>query len=162
MNRTMKKKLHDELSREFETLESLDFGSKEHSAAVEDLAKLYRLAIEVDKSEKEIALKVKESDASSSDSQRDYELKEKEYSLKVQQFEADRNDKALERTKAGDDSKIQNIDRYVKYGLAVAELILPLTFYACWMNRGFRFEETGTFTSTTFRGLFSHFKPSKK
>lgn len=53
-------------------------------------------------------------------------------------------------------------DRYVKIGIAAAELILPLMFYAVWMRKGFKFEENGTYTSTTFRGLFSRFKPTKK
>lgn len=46
--------------------------------------------------------------------------------------------------------------------IAAAEIVLPLVFYAAWMRKGFKFEETGTFTSTTFRGLFGKFKPTKK
>lgn len=38
---------------------------------------------------------------------------------------------------------------------------IPMVFYAYWMKKGFKFEETGTFTSTTFRGLFNKFKPTK-
>lgn len=53
-------------------------------------------------------------------------------------------------------------DRYFKLGLEAAGIILPMIFYAAWMKRGFRFEETGTYTSTTFRGLFNRFKPTKK
>lgn len=53
-------------------------------------------------------------------------------------------------------------DRYFRFGIAAAELILPLVFYGIWMNRGFMFEKDGTFTSQTFRGLFSRFKPTKK
>ncbi len=53
-------------------------------------------------------------------------------------------------------------DRYIRLGIAMAELILPLMFYAVWMRRGFKFEENGTYTSTTFRGLFSRFRPTKK
>jgi hypothetical protein len=53
-------------------------------------------------------------------------------------------------------------DRYFRLGVEAVSIILPLMFYATWMKRGFRFEETGTFTSTTFRGLFSRFKPTKK
>lgn len=53
-------------------------------------------------------------------------------------------------------------DRYIRIGTAAADLILPLLFYAVWMNRGFKFEEKGTYTSTTFRGLFNRFKPTKK
>ena len=53
-------------------------------------------------------------------------------------------------------------DRYFRVGIAAAELVLPLMFYSVWMRRGFKFETEGTFTSQTFRGLFSRFKPTKK
>lgn len=45
---------------------------------------------------------------------------------------------------------------------AGAELILPLIFYGVWMRRGLKFEETGTFTSQTFKWLASRFKPTKR
>lgn len=51
-------------------------------------------------------------------------------------------------------------DRIVKIGIASAEIVLPLIFYAVWMRRGLKFEESGTFTSQTFRGLISRFKPT--
>ena len=53
-------------------------------------------------------------------------------------------------------------DRYFRLGISTAELVLPLMFYAVWMRKGFKFEENGTFTSTTFRGLFNRFRPTKK
>lgn len=53
-------------------------------------------------------------------------------------------------------------ERYVRIGIAAAELVLPLIFYGFWMKKGFKFEQDGTYTSTTFRGLFSKFKPTKK
>lgn len=53
-------------------------------------------------------------------------------------------------------------DRYAKIGIAAAELVLPLMFYGVWMSRGLRFEETGTFTSQTFKNLFNRFKPTRK
>lgn len=53
-------------------------------------------------------------------------------------------------------------DRYFRFGVEAAGIILPLIFYAIWMKRGLKFEETGTYTSTTFRGLFNRFKPTKK
>lgn len=53
-------------------------------------------------------------------------------------------------------------DRYFRTGIAAAEIILPLVLYAAFMRKGFKFEETGTYTSTTFRNLLTRFKPSKK
>ena len=53
-------------------------------------------------------------------------------------------------------------DRYFRLGVEAAGIILPLIFYGIWMRKGFKFEETGTFTSTTFRGLFNRFRPTLK
>ena len=71
-------------------------------------------------------------------------------------------DRAREEVAQARQLREQKIDRYVRTGVAAAELILPLVFYGIWMRRGFKFEENGTFTSTTFRGLFNRFKPTKK
>lgn len=49
-----------------------------------------------------------------------------------------------------------------RMGIAVLELVLPLIFYNIWMKRGLRFEETGTFTSQTFKNLFNRFKPTRR
>lgn len=78
------------------------------------------------------------------------------YKLRIEDYSAEeshRNEKAqiLEQKK----------DRYFRLGLGVAELVLPLVFYSVWMRKGFKFEENGTFTSTTFRNLFSRFRPTK-
>lgn len=58
--------------------------------------------------------------------------------------------------------KEQVKDRYFRTGTAVAEILLPLMLYAVFMCKGFKFEETGTYTSTTFRNLLMRFKPTKK
>lgn len=68
------------------------------------------------------------------------------YKLRIEAFQLDEN----------------TLDRYAKIGIAAAELVLPLIFYGVWMSRGLRFEETGTFTSQTFKNLFNRFKPTRK
>ena len=57
--------------------------------------------------------------------------------------------------------KNQKWDRRIKYGLDAASIGLPLLFYGMWMRQGFRFEETGTYTSQTFRSLFGRFSPKR-
>lgn len=57
--------------------------------------------------------------------------------------------------------KNQKWDRRIKYGLDAASIGLPLLFYGIWMKQGFRFEETGTYTSQTFRNLFGRFSPKR-
>lgn len=49
----------------------------------------------------------------------------------------------------------------VKTGVEIVGVVAPLVFYGVWMNRGLKFEEEGSFTSTTFKGLISKFKPTK-
>lgn len=59
-------------------------------------------------------------------------------------------------------SKVQNKFRIFGYILEGAGLIIPLIFYGGWMKKGFKFEETGTYTSKTFMNLQHFFKPTKK
>ena len=60
-----------------------------------------------------------------------------------------------------DKEEKSDIDRYIKYSLEVAGIVLPMCFYSHWMRKGFEFERTGTYCSTTFRGLFNKFNPKK-
>ena len=50
----------------------------------------------------------------------------------------------------------------VKYGVEIGLSVLTLIFYGCWMNKGFKFEETGALCSFTFKNLISNFKPKRK
>jgi len=68
----------------------------------------------------------------------------------------------IEETRSERDFNEKVKDRYFRLGVEAAGIILPLIFYGIWMRKGFKFEETGTFTSTTFRGLFNRFRPTKK
>lgn len=58
------------------------------------------------------------------------------------------------------DVELRN-DRVIKILIDGATIIVPIIFYNVWMNKGFRFEETGTYTSNTFKNLFNRFKPTK-
>ena len=78
------------------------------------------------------------------------------YKLKIEE-ESKLNDDDIKRNHLGK----ENRNSYIRMGIDVAGIVLPLAFYASWMNKGFKFEETGTFTSTTFRGLFQKFKTTK-
>ncbi len=59
------------------------------------------------------------------------------------------------------ETKQKDLMNKVRLGIDAAGLVLPLIFYGLWMKRGFEFEKEGTFTSTTFRGLFNRFRPTK-
>ena len=133
MEPDIKDLLEKEIKSEFEKLSSLAPGSNEHSKAVDSLTELYKLNIE--ETEKERAFMEKCDQEA---------IRSQEMKLKNDQLDE------------------QKKDRYFRVGLEVAGIVLPLIFYGAWMKKGFKFEETGTFTSTTFRGLFNKFKPTRR
>ena len=144
MDEQIRQALADEILSQLNNLSTLDPGSKEQQTAVENVTKLYRLGLEDVKADTDYDEKLYRRDV---DAQ--HEQEELDRQAREEQF---KKDQLAEQTK----------DRYFKLGVEVAGIVLPLIFYATWMKRGFKFEETGTYTSTTFRGLFNRFRPTKK
>ena len=144
MNEEIRRLMDEEITKEINDLSSLQAGSKEKSTAIDDLTKLYKLKIEETKNEW---------DANEKYEKRIMESEQADYNAKLHEREEE-----LKKEQTADQLK----ERYFRLGIEVAGIILPLAFYAAWMKRGFKFEETGTYTSTTFRGLFNRFKPTHK
>ena len=155
MGENIKDLLNEEIAAEIQAISSLDSGSEEKSKAIEDLAKLYRLRIEEIKSELDAEDKRSRRALESEASVRENEIKKSQLD---EQIKADVQDEQYKRSQLDEQAK----DRYFKLGIAATELLIPLMFYGIWMRKGFKFEETGTYTSTTFRGLFNRFRPTKK
>ena len=86
------------------------------------------------------------------------------YKLKIEESknQSELEEKQKEELLKQEQMKEQRIDRWVKVGVAACELTIPLIFYGVWMKRGFKFEETGTFCSPTFKNFFSRLRPTKK
>lgn len=155
MGENIKELLNEEIAAEIQAISSLDSGSEEKSKAIEDLAKLYRLRIEETKSELDAEDKRSRRTLEGEASVRENEIKKSQLD---EQIKADVQDEQYKRSQLDEQVK----DRYFRLGIAAAELLIPLMFYGIWMRKGFKFEETGTYTSTTFRGLFNRFRPTKK
>lgn len=91
------------------------------------------------------------------------EVKRKETELELKHLELEdkievqTDDKAYKEVLV----KREMLQTFVKGGIEVFGVIAPIMFYSAWMKRGLRFEETGTYTSQTFKGLFGKFKPTK-
>ncbi len=136
MNEEIREMLGEEIKTEIRNLSDLKTGSPEKSTAIDDLAKLYRLKIEETKNEM------------------DFEEKREKRAVDIAQADGDIT---LRQDQLNEDVK----NRYFRIGIEAAGVVLPLVFYAFWMRKGFKFEESGTFTSTTFRGLFNRFRPTK-
>ena len=129
--------LNEEIAMEIQNLSEFEAGSDKKSSAIDDLAKLYKLRIEENKSELDA---------------------DEKYDRRVMEGEANTKDDELKQKQLEEQVK----ERYFRVGVAAAELMVPLIFYGIWMRKGFKFEETGTYTSKTFTGLINRFRPTKK
>lgn len=129
--------LNDEIAAEIRALDYLEAGSKEKAMAIDSLTQLYKLRIDENKSI--------------------WDADEKE-NRRVMEEETNAREDEIKRIQIAEQKK----DRYFRVGIAGAELMIPLIFYGIWMKKGFKFEETGTITSSTFKGLINRFRPTKK
>lgn len=124
--------LESEIQRNIKELAKHTPGSKEHKDAVASLDRLYKIHIDDLEKERTFMAKCDEN-----------VLLEKDILVKEAQLKVDRR------------------NTWIKMAVDTAGVVIPVVFYGIWMGRGFKFEETGTFTSTTFRGLISKFKIGK-
>ena len=160
------------IETKIQDLKTISSGSDEEKTAIQSLATLHKLRIEeikaqteaeekherrvMDSEQRKAELALKEKQAEQQKTQQEAELSIKE--RQVDGADADRTREEESQTRQARD---QMIDRCVRTGVAVGELVLPLVFYGIWMNKGFKFEETGAFTSTTFKNLLNRFRPTK-
>ena len=122
-----------ELKRRFEDLENLKTGSDEQSKATDNIVKLYKLRM--DENEKNVS---KEAD-------------EDKLLLEKSKLE-------LEAEKAKDDKLIRILTTVTSVGISIAGFAVG----SHWYGKGFKFEETGTICSSTFKGLMKDFRFFRK
>lgn len=122
-----------ELKRRFEDLENLKTGSDEQSKATDNLVKLYKLRM--DENEQNVS---KEAD-------------EDKLLLEKSKLE-------LEAEKARDDKLIRILTTVTSVGISIAGFAVG----SHWYGKGFKFEETGTICSSTFKGLMKDFRFFRK
>ena len=136
-----KELLEDVIAGKLQILkEELSMEDKDKTESVSDVINLCKAMIEDDKVKLDNEEKIKKRET---DERTLKEARESDEKFKEQQ------------------EKNQKWDRRIKYGLDAASIGLPLLFYGIWMRQGFRFEETGTYTSQTFRNLFGRFSPKR-
>lgn len=85
------------------------------------------------------------------------------YKLKLEEAKLDKEYEEKWHNRAENQVVFEDESRLKKLRLVLdaAGIAAPLIFYGVWMGRGLKFEETGAFTSSTFRGLINKFKPTK-
>ena len=139
MENTIEGLLDDVIKSELEKVKDSTMSPEEKRTMVEYLVKLNNIQTE----RKEVKRKETE-----------LELKHLELEDKI---EVQTDDNAYKEVLM----KREMLQTFVKGGIEVFGVVAPIMFYSAWMKRGLRFEETGTYTSQTFKGLFGKFKPTK-
>ena len=93
---------------------------------------------------------MEDADPNSEEYQALLETLEKLYRLNIDEFTV-----KVEKEKNRNDNRVKII-------IEGAAIGTTLVFNMIWMRKGFRFEETGNYTSTTYRWLWSKFKQNFK
>lgn len=169
MNEEIKRLPDEKIKAELDALDNFGPESEEHFHVVDNVVKLYKLRNDEEKAVMEDAEKRSRREMEAEQFERDLECRNAELQFKRDQLSEQTRehncDAAFREREAQfkeDQTERQRVVDYLKLGAEIAGVVLPLMFYASWMSKGFKFEETGRFTSDTFRGLFMKFKPTKK
>lgn len=167
--------MRDQVRAKLEQMSKIQLGSKEHAAAAKDITELYKAVTaelnaeyeyeefgeKLEAEKEKLEFEKQKFEAEQQRLNEELELRKEQLAFEKQKFEEENKKYQLEaeRTKIEDiwDKVWKGLDLTVK----VACVMLPLRFYARWMEAGLEFEKTGTFTSAAFRGLFGKFKPNK-
>ena len=79
-------------------------------------------------------------------------ISDDEQNIEIKRLELELNDKGM---------KGLNVERVTKVLVDTATVVVPAVIYNVWMKRGFEFEQTGAYTSNTFKNIIGKFKPTK-
>ncbi len=148
MNEDIITMLDEQIKAELGGLSGLAVGSKEHTEAIESLAKLYRLRIDDSKAAMEYNKEIDDDDFR----KKQMEQEEKFHNEQAERDEQSRKEQLAEQKK----------DRYIRIGIAAAELMVPLVFFAKIYQMGYDLEKDGTFTVQTLKNLVRFVKPTKR
>lgn len=148
MNEDIIAMLDEQMKAGLEGLSGLTVGSKEYTEAVEGLAKLYRLRIDDSKAAMEYNKEIDDDN---------FRHEQMEQEQKQHQEQAEREEQSRKEQLAE-----QKKDRYIRIGIAAAELVVPLVFFAKIYQMGYDLEKDGTFTVQTLKNLIRFIKPTKR
>lgn len=136
--------LLDEVVNEVERLDTLKAGSEDHSRATSDAVALHKQLLE----EWKFA-------AATEQEARALDQADAKIALEREKLE-------FEKAQATEQKRFRIGETILKGLVDVAAIGVPALIYNTWMNKGFEFEQNGTFTSQTFRSLFNKFTPKRR
>ena len=162
MNSEVKEMLEQQMKAQFDKLNELDVTSDEARNVTTDVVKLYNVDLEHAKAEAEDAEKALRREKDLEIKERELKLKEDELNLKKAELEKDREVKEREIELKEAELKESKKRKWIEVVIGTATVAIPLIAYNHWFNKGMRFEETGTFTSSTFKDVKHSWNPFKK
>ena len=159
MNEDIITMLDEQIIAELGGLANLTVGSKEHTEAIESLAKLYRLRIDDSKAAMEYNKEIDDNNFRREQREKEEQLQrdKMEQEAKLHNEQAEREEQSRKEQLAE-----QKKDRYIRIGIAAAELVVPLMFFAKIYQMGYDLEKDGTFTVQTLKNLIRFVKPTKR
>ena len=147
----IEKRLRSEIDAQIGYLGEMEAQTDEYKAKVDCVTKLLDRAIEMEKlaREHEDRVAAQEAEREMKEKQAEAELEFKreqmnaENSLKIKQMEEERK------------------DRWVKNGISVAGILLPIAVTVWGTKKSFEFEKEGTITTIMGRGFLNKLLPKK-
>lgn len=144
MKNEVKEALNEELLREIRRVKHMGAGTDDESKAVANIAKLLAQVNDAEKIDNEVVFKADDTD------------------LKLNQLEFERDKFKAESERLKAEAEVSKKQGRIKLVIDGAAVIIPAGLYLWLCSKGFKFEESGTFTSTTFRNLINKIKPSRR
>lgn len=160
--------MEEEVKTLLEKLRNLEVDSDEYKDTMKAITTLYQSISK----EKELYLSERKLELDTEKTDKDYIIKVRQIELELdkdannllnsrEQRDLDRDIKSKDSLLSSENSKKEAILNGVKTGVELVGIVAPIVFYGIWMKKGLKFEEEGVYTSTTFKGLMSKFKPTK-
>ena len=154
--------LNEEIESVIGDLDNLAPECEDYSKIVDNLSKLYKLRIEETKNDAELEEKIQARLQEVDRIERELALKKKELELKEQQIDNEVLFHEQDEQFKKDQIRNQKIDRWINVGVQVGITVLGLLAYDCWYHKGLEFEKTGTVTSGMTRNVIARMLPNKK
>lgn len=128
MEDELRDQLNELIQKELVKMDGMSIGTEEYETASQSLERLYKLALQDARQQAEYVDQMNRDD------------------IERKKYELDKDHKTAE-------LREQCKSNYMQLGLSAATALATMWFYNVWMKKGFQFEETGTFTSTTLREI---------
>lgn len=144
LEKNISEELMEQINSQLQDLSNYKPGTEEYKSCLEGITKLYKVAVEDELAEIDSGERI---------------LAREE---KNEQHKAEMAEKAASRELEEKKFKKELIHKYIAAAITGGIGLISIIANVILIRKGFEFEQTGTFTSTTFRNLFNKLQFWKK